>query len=245
VALSQTDPQLPETAAAALLDRGVPVEVDGLLDEDTFSRLIETRQGYPAAELLVSWLLDLGGQELVGDVYSEMPLTAAGLAERLELTPEEVEAAFVAWMTARAASGESRYRFEQARANAAGLGRGGELAAARAELLRALTLRPGDAETLYHLAVIEIRADQIAEAEGHLGMILAQSDELPSSSRRYVVFAHYLLGKLYSASGRIEAARAEFETMLAIPDTHTSHQMARDELEQLEGAKEGEAVSED
>ena len=223
------DRSLSTYAAALVSTRSVPA-VETLLDETGIRSLNRGQMGFPASGLLVSWILDRGGLDLLGKLYAYKPLTADKLATAMGARDGDAAAAYSTWVEARAKEGDLEYRFQRAIAEASMSGQSGDWAAAVEHLNRALELRPGDADTLYRLALAEDKAGLPAAAEAHLRKLLELAAGGATVAERYVIFGHYQLGRVLERQGRGEAARQEFRTVLTLPDRHGSHRMAQEAL---------------
>jgi len=216
--------------AAALVAQDSVPSLEELLDEEGVRVLNRGGLGFPAAGMMVSWILEHGGTSVLGEVYSSEPLTETELARAMGLAPDQADTAFAKWVGALAAKGEKEYRFREARAEARRFAQLEDWAGAVEQLTAALELRPGDVETLYRLALVEVRADLIAPAETHLRRILAAESELAPTDQRLVIFANYHLGQVLERSDQPEEARKHYLRMLEYPDRHDSHRMAREAL---------------
>jgi tetratricopeptide (TPR) repeat protein len=228
------DASLSTYAAALVATKSLPA-FETLLDETGMRTLNKGQIGFPASGLFVSWILDRGGLDLLGKMYTYKPLTAGTLASAMGVSPDDAAAAYRNWVEARAKEGDLEYRFQRALADAAMSGQNGDWATAIEHLNRALELRPGDADTLYRLALAEDKAGLPAAAEGHLRKLLELAAGGAPVAERYVIFAHYQLGRVLDRQGHGEAARKEFQTVLTLPDRHGSHRMAQEAL----GAPQG------
>jgi hypothetical protein len=218
--------------AAALVDAGEPPTLARLLDEEGVRVLNRAGLGFPAAGLMMSWLLERGGLELLGEVYSREPLTVEQLAAALGVSAKEAENSFATWVRQRAAAGDDELRFQKAIAEARGLAQQEDHAGAIDALRSALELRPNHPDTLYRLALAEMRVDRLDDAQKHLRQILeSATDEAGGSPDRYVIFAHYQLGQVLERLGNTSQAREQYRAVLDLPDRHDSHRMAREALE--------------
>jgi tetratricopeptide (TPR) repeat protein len=216
--------------AAALVAQDAVPSLAELLDEEGVRVLNQRGLGFPAAGMMVSWILEQGSTSVLSKVYSSEPLTETELARAVSLAPEQANASYAKWVGALAAKGESEYRFREARAEARRFAQVEAWAAAVQQLTAALELRPGDMETLYRLALVEVRADLLAPAETHLRRILAAESEIAPTDQRLVIFANYHLAQLLERSDRPEEAKKHYLRMLEYPDRHDSHRMAREAL---------------
>lgn len=204
---------LPAFAALLVQGENVP-SVDDLLDEEKFRALFNRQVGLPASGLLVSWILSEGGMEAVQAAYTASPPSLEG---DFEGWVENVAAGAERELAFRQAVGESQQRYD----------RGDHEGAAEA-LIQALEAKPDDAETLYKLAMILLRAGKKGKAEKRF-LRLVELQAAPGQSR-YIIFAHYQLGKLYDGRGKLQKARLHYLAMLEMPDEYGAHRKAREAL---------------
>jgi len=216
--------------AAALVDQEAVPSIAELLDEEGVRVLNLRGLGFPAAGLLVQWIREQGGAEVLKQVYPARPLTEGQLAAALELSPEQANKAFRRYIHGLAKTGESDYRFQQARAEASQLGQSGDWSGAVERLTAASRLRPEHLDTLYRLALAEIRAERLEAAETSLRRLLAVAAHTEGAPERYVIFGHYQLGQVLGRTGRSDQAREQYRTVLELPDRYESHRMARESL---------------
>jgi tetratricopeptide (TPR) repeat protein len=216
--------------AAALVDKDAVPTVAELLDEEGIRVLNLRGLGFPAAGLLVEWILDQGGTQALKKIYPARPLTEQRLAESLGLSPAGANTAFRKYVVAQAKQGGEDFRFQQARAEASQMGQDGDWAGAADRLTAASRLRPEDPDTLYRLALAEIRAERLEAAETTLRRLLNVATVATGPRGRYKIFGHYQLGQVLHRTGRSESAREQYRAMLALPDRYESHRMAREAL---------------
>ena len=216
--------------AAALVDKEIVPTIEELLDEEGVRVLNLRGLGFPAAGLLVEWILDQGGTEALKKIYPARPLTEQRLAESLELAPAQANTAFREFVVAQAKRSGDEFRFQQARAEASQSGRDGDWARAADRLTEASKLRPEHPDTLYRLALAEIRAERLEAAETTLRRLLSVATVATGPSGRYKIFGHYQLGQVLDLTGRSESAREQYRAMLELPDRYESHRMAREAL---------------
>jgi hypothetical protein len=219
-----------ERHAAILRELGEVPPIADLLDEADLLAWNERQLGLPSAGLLVRWMIDRGGLAAVGRMYGARPPLSRDVAASLSVAPGDLDKAFGDWVRSRGATAASDLELRRALEVAAHLGENGDWAGAADALEHALAAKPDDPEVLYSLGLMELRAGRSADCERHLRR-LVNLDVRPEAER-YVIFGHYQLGQLLAASRPAEA-RAAYEAMLALPDRHNSHQMARDGLEKL------------
>jgi len=214
--------------AAVTIDRGALPGLATLLDEEALRALTQDAMAFPAAGLLVKWLLDTGGTDRLRGIYSAKPLTIEAIAAAVGADPNGADAAFMAWVRSRAASVDSTFRYQAALADVDRLLGAGKPIDALTSAQRALALRPGDPVARLKVSVSLSAADRKAEAEAMLRELL----QLPAegATLRYVVHAHYQLALLLHETGRYDEARTHYDTMLALPDLEGSHRAANDAL---------------
>jgi tetratricopeptide (TPR) repeat protein len=217
--------------AALLLEHNALPSVDGILDEETLRILVDEGTGIAAAGLLVSWLREVGGRELVARAYVSPRLDGAQLLSWLGKSDKPIETAFRSWVTAQAARGQTELAFRQAEAVARQAASQRDLAGQIAALTRALTYRPDHPETLYKLALAQMKQGLDDEAERTLRRLVGL--EVESGDARYVTFGHFHLGKLYASRGEADRAETELRRVLQRPDRHGSHRMAQEALKEM------------
>lgn len=219
--------------AAMLLDQGQMPRIEELLDEEEMRRLLHSRVGLAASGLLVGWLREVGGRELLARAYSSFRLDTNDLAGWLGLSPAETEAAFQEWVGALADTAQTELAFRKAEEQAREQRMMGDRAAEAEALARALTHKPDHPATLYALALALVESGQTEEAERRLLRLVGLS--VGPRDSRYVIFGHYQLGRTYESMGRRKKAEKAYERMLEMPDEHGAHRMAREALETLRG----------
>jgi tetratricopeptide (TPR) repeat protein len=217
--------------AAALVEQDVVPSIGELLDEEGVRELNRRGLGFPAAGLLVQWILAAGGQEVLKRVYTAKPLTEEQLAQALGIGIHEANGAFEGFIRAQAEKGVKDLEFQQARAEATRRGSNGDWAGAIERFTRAATLRPEHLDTLYRLALAQIRAEEFEGAESTLRGLLEVASRAVDAPDRYLIFGHYQLGQVLELTGRPEQAREQYRTVLELPDRHDSHRMARESLD--------------
>jgi len=211
--------------AALLVDRGAPPSLATLLDEEALRALSVEAMAFPAAGLLVRWLIDTGGLDLVRRVYSAKPLTPEGVAAALGGGARDPNAEFAAWVRERALSAGPTFRYQTALAQSDRLLVASDPAGALAAAQRALALRPGDpVAQLKRGSALSAAGDRVA-AETTFREILALPAE--GETLMVVVHAHYQLALLFGETDRPDEARSHYERMLALPDVGGSHRAAQ------------------
>ena len=216
--------------AAALVDKDAVPSIAELLDEEGVRVLNRHGLGFPAAGLLVEWILEQGGTPALEKVYPARPLTEQRLAESLGLSPDRANTAFREFVEAEAKKGGEDFQFQRDRAEATRMGEEGDWAGAAEQLAAASRLRPTDLDTIYRLGLAEIRAETLEAAETTLRRLLSLATDAAGKSERYKIFGHYQLGQVLDRTGRSELANQQYRTMLELPDRYESHRMAREAL---------------
>jgi hypothetical protein len=220
--------------AAMLLDQGRMPQIESLLDEEAMRKLLHSRVGLTASGLLVGWLREVGGRELLARAYSSFQLDTADLAGWLGLSPAEAEASFQEWVGSLADTAQTELAFRKAEEQAREQRMMGDREAEAEALARALTHKPDHPATLYALALALVESGQDEQAESRLLRLVGLS--VGPEDSRYVVFGYYQLGRAYENMGRLEKAEKAYESMLQMPDEHGAHRMAREALEVLRGS---------
>jgi tetratricopeptide (TPR) repeat protein len=216
--------------AAAIVEQDAVPSIAELLDEEGIRELNRRGLGFPASGLFVEWILEQGGTATLKQVYSSRPLTVQQLAQALGTSPDAANASFREHVVAAAQNGASEFRFHQARADAKRLSQNGDWSGSADRLAEALELRPGDRDTMYTLALAEIRAGRLEQAETVLRRLLEVAGKDEASPSRYLIFGHYQLGQVLEKTGRTALAGEEYRTVLDLPDRYDSHKMAREGL---------------
>ncbi|MEW5806394.1 MAG: hypothetical protein AB1756_03460 [Acidobacteriota bacterium] len=104
-----------------------------------------------------------------------------------------------------------------------------DYSSAAIELLKALEIIPDDPQVLFNLASAYIRIPDLQQSEKYFMKLV--SLDLPESERRFITFGHYQLGRVYDLMGKREKAVEEYNKVLALPDMHNSHRLARERLD--------------
>jgi hypothetical protein len=240
-----TSVSLPDTVsgdplyAALLVKQNALPSVNAIIDEETLRDLVDEGTGIAAAGLLVSWLRERGGRELVARAYVSPQLDAAVLSSWLGLTDGSIDTAFRSWVEAQAARGETELAFRQAEAEARQAASQRNPAGEIAALTRALTYRSDHPETLYKLALAQMSSGLDDDAERTLRQLV--SLEVGSADERYVTFGHFQLGTLHASRGEAGRAEAEMRQVLRRPDRHGSHRMAQEALDEMARKRDGSA----
>lgn len=196
-----------------------------LLDEERF-RALPDALGLPAAGIFMTYLRQTYGPEGVKKIYGWDRGGVAAFAALLGTTEEQLATSFAAWAATKAAEQKNQLDFVAAEEDARAKQLVGDWAGMTKALRRALEAKPGDPQTLFNLAAAQMRADDFSGAEATLKQLLAAP--LPAAQSRFVVFGHYQLGRVYDLAGRRAEALAEYDVVLALPDDHGSHDLARE-----------------
>jgi len=228
---SDAAPGLP-LYAALLLEHGELPTIKAMLDEESLRPLIRRRVGMPASGLFVRWLHELGGDDLVVAAFQQPDLDTAQIASWLGLSPAATETRFRSWTSMLANTARAEVEFRKAVEEAGALRRSGDTSGAADALIRALTHRPDDPETLYALGLNLKDAGRSEGAERYLLRLVEL--EVEPHDMLYVVFGQYQLGQFYDALGRTDEAAARYQVVLGMPDEQGSHEVARQALEALE-----------
>lgn len=211
-------------AARLRADNRLPPIAD-LLDEERF-RSFPDAAGAAASGAFMTWLRQTYGPGALKKVYGLSEASAAGLAEALGTTEPSLSASFAAWADAQVAAHRSDLDFEAAEIEAQQRRTANDWPGMVAALRKALQAKPGDLQTTFNLAAAQMRANDLAGAESSLKAILA-APPTPEAAR-FLIFGHYQLGRVYDLAGRRGEAIAEYDAVLALPDDHGAHALARE-----------------
>jgi tetratricopeptide (TPR) repeat protein len=196
-----------------------------LLDEEGF-RALPDAIGLPAAGAFMTWLRQTYGPAGLKAIYGWDGERLPALATALGTNEIELAASFSAWAGTKAVELKKDIDFLDAEEDARANQLAGDWGGMAAALKKALDAKPGDPQTMFNLAAAQMRADDFAAAEATLKALLASP--LPPTASRFVVFGHYQLGRVYDLAGRRTEALAEYDAVLALPDDHGSHDLARE-----------------
>ena len=195
-----------------------------LLDEERLRKL-PADDAAIGAGVLMTWVRQTYGPAGLKKIYGlEGGFDAA--ADALGTSEKDLAGSFTAWADALAVSRKNDIDFLGAEAEAQRLRVSSDWKGMAAALQKALKARPGDLQTLFNLASAQMRDDQLAAAEASLKTILAAP--IGPKDSRFVIFGHYQLGRVYDLAGRRDAAIAEYDAVLALPDDHGAHALARE-----------------
>jgi hypothetical protein len=216
-------------AYAALLVEGdnLPT-LEELFDEDKLDSLLRKRIGLPASGLMVSWISAVGGREALATAYTATRPSVADLASWMGREPSAIEDEFRGWVENVASGAEQELAFRQAVGESQRRYDRGDYDGAAEALVQALEAKADDPEILYKLAMTLMRAGEESRAKMRF-LRLVELQVAPEQSR-YVIFAHYQLGKLYDGRGKPKKARVHYMAMLEMPDEYDAHRKAREAL---------------
>jgi len=217
-----------DTHAAILLEKGSPPSLADVLDEERMRRgPAETTLA--AAGLLLSWVRSVFGREGLARAYTIPEDTPLALERALGRPASLLQADFRGWLAERATTRKNEVAFMKAEAEARERYLVGDYKGVAEALQKALRFKPRDPQTLFNLASAQMRTGDYGEAERNLKLLLEQRLEGPNAHLE--IFAHYQLGRLYDVQGLRERALAQYERVLALPDQHDAHRLAREAIE--------------
>lgn len=196
-----------------------------LLDEERL-RALPDDVAFGAAGALMAWMRGSFPASAIKRAYGLSEGTPEALAQALGTTAEALEASWHRWASACVAARKSDLDFMAAEADAQACHARSDWAGTIAALRRALVARPGDLQSEFNLASAQMRARDLPGAEETLKRMLAR--KIGSRDLRFRVFGHYQLGRVYDLAGRRSRALAEYDAVLALPDDHGSHELARE-----------------
>lgn len=214
-----------EMHAALMRSIGKLPEPAVLLDEERF-RALPDEASPAAAGVFMSWLRQTYGPAGLKKVFALHDGGVAALASALGVTEEAFGASFASWADARVAARKQDLAFLAAEDEAKRRKLASDWDGMVAALRTALQAKPGDLQTLFNLASAQMRANDLSGAEASLKSVL--SSPLPAGASRFRIFGHYQLGRVYDLAGRRTEALAEYDAVLALPDEHGAHDLARD-----------------
>jgi hypothetical protein len=214
-----------EMHAALMRSAGKLPEPAVLLDEERFRALPE-ETGPAAAGVFMTWLRQTYGPAGLKKVFALRDGRAAELASTLGVTEGALTASFSSWADACVTARKRDLDFLAAEDEAQKRQIASDWTGMVAALKKALQAKPGDVQTLFNLASAQMRGNDLAGAETSLKNVLAAP--LPPDGSRFRVFGHYQLGRVYDLAGRRADALAEYDAVLALPDEHGAHDLARD-----------------
>ena len=213
------------TMHAAMLRRAGKLPGPAVLLDEERLRALPDEIALPASGAFVSWLREAYGPGAIKKVYGWSEGGATSFASLLGTTDDAFAAAFASWADGKVIAMKGALDFMDAEEEAKEKQLVSDWPGMCAALRKALAAKPGDPQTLFNLASAQMRADDLSGAEASLKSLLGQ--KLPESDARFVAFGHYQLGRVYDLAGRRQAALAEYDAVLALPDDHGSHDLAR------------------
>jgi len=214
-----------EMHAAMMRSAGKLPELSAILDEERF-RASASQSGPAGAGVFMTWIRQTYGAAGVKKMYGLTEGRPAALAAALGTTEAALNASFSSWADARVTARKNEVAFLAAEDEAQQRRIASDWAGMSAALKKALAAKPGDPQTLFNLASAQMRANDLSGAEASLKSVLA-ADLAPSDSR-FKIFGHYQLGRVFDLAGRRDEALKEYDAVLALPDDHGAHAMARE-----------------
>ncbi|HEX4823152.1 MAG TPA: hypothetical protein VFV19_02455 [Candidatus Polarisedimenticolaceae bacterium] len=214
---------------AAMLRRASKLPGPSVLLDEERLRALPDEIALPASGVFVTWLRETYGPGVVKKVYGWSDGQVATFASRLGTTEDAMATAFATWADGKVVAMKSSLEFMDAEDEAKEKQLVSDWPGMSAALKKALVAKPGDPQTLFNLASAQMRADDLPGAEASLKALLTET--LPADSSRFLAFGHYQLGRVYDLGGRRKAALAEYDAVLALPDDHGSHDLARQRKE--------------
>lgn len=230
-ATESSDEELAAFAGLMVEHDAVP-DLKVLLSDERLRKLSSSGQGFPAVGLLVHWIEQVAGREGVKEAYSLRRGNALAVLARLSgSTPDTVAQVFADWIRTLAAGSQDELEYRKALREAHNRGRVGDFAGRAEALKRALAIKADDPQVHYQLGLAYIEDSNFEAARTTLEALLARAAALEGSY--VVIFSHYQLGRVHAFGGMTARARAAFERVLAMPDQHGAHDLARKELDSL------------
>ena len=214
-----------DTNAALLRSAGALPTVAQMLDEERF-RAIPVEPGAIAAGVFMTWIRQAYGVAGLKKMYGLADGRPAALAAALGTTEAELGPSFTSWADARIAAHKNDIDFIAAEAEAQDKRVSSDWKGMVTALQKALKAKPGDPQTLFNLASAQMRAGDFSGAESALKTMLA--GPLGPADSRFKIFGHYQLGRVYDLAHRRSEAMAEYDAVLALPDEHGAHALAKE-----------------
>jgi tetratricopeptide (TPR) repeat protein len=214
-----------EMQAASLRSSGKLPDLALLLDEERFRALV-SQFGPAAAGVFMAWVRESYGAAGLKSMYGLAEGRPAALAAALGTNETALQASFASWADARVAARKNELAFLAAEDEAQERRLSSDWAGMVSALKRALAAKPGDPQTLFNLASAQMRADDLGGAETSLKAIITA--KLAPADSRFRIFGHYQLGRVLDLAGRRAEALTEYDAVLALPDEHGAHALARD-----------------
>lgn len=214
-----------ELHAARLRSTGALPPLDDIIDEERF-RAQPPRLGAAAAGVFMTWVRQSYGPAGVKKMYGLLEGPVARLSGALGVSEDALQTSFASWTDARVTIHKAELQFIDAEAEAQRAHEASDWPGMTGALKKALRSKPGDPQTLFNLASAQLRANDLAGAESSLKELLAAPP--PPGGSRFRLFGHYQLGRVYDLAGRRAEALAEYDAVLALPDEHGAHDLARE-----------------
>ena len=211
--------------AALLRSGGLLPDLAALLDEERF-RALPGDSGMASAGVFMTWIRETYGNAGVKKAFALQDGRVSDLAAALGATEAALNASFTGWADRRVAAKKSELDFIAAERLAQGKQMAGDWAGMAAALQQALRAKPDDPQTLFNLASAQMRGTDLGGAEATLRRLLSLT--LPPDGARFRIFGHYQLGRVLDIAGRRAEALAEYDKVLALPDDHGAHDLARE-----------------
>jgi len=232
---SRAEPERQDSWAAMLVERqGIP-PISDLVDDEGLRQWASGGLAFPAAALLIRWLEEVGGSEVLEKLYGMTRGEAVATITRVAGLDSEAETneRFRAWIEKRGTAGQDELAYRKAIAQGDARAEVGDFAGATEGYSLALELRPEDPTIRYRLAQFQIEIARYDAAREHLTGLLEMSP--PPEPPWLRVFSRYQLARIDDFSGNREAAIAGYRSVLEMPDEHDAHRRAREALEMLGG----------
>ena len=214
-----------EVHAAIARSAGSLPELALVLDEERL-RAYPNESGFLAAGIFMTWLRQTYGIDGVRKAYGLTVGTPAALATALGVREETLAASYTAWADACVTAHRADLDYLAAAEAASERELAADWPGTAVAWRRALAAKPGDPQTLFNLALAEMRADELDRAESTLRTLLGVP--LAAGDSRFKIFGHFQLGRVYDLLGRRDAALVEYGKVLALPDEHGAHALARE-----------------
>jgi len=214
-----------EMYGATMRSAGTLPDLATLLDEEKFRASVQ-QVGPAGAGVFMTWVRQSYGAAGVKKVYGFTGGGPAAFAASLGTTESALRGSFGSWADGRVAARKKDLDFLAAEREAQGKRMSSDWSGMVAALKRALVAKPGDPQTLFNLASAQMRADDLGGAETSLKSILNAT--LSAEDSRFKIFGHYQLGRVLDLAGRRAEALKEYDAVLALPDEHGAHALARE-----------------
>ena len=199
-----------------------------LLDEEKYIRF-PSEYSFPLVGSLATMIIEKNGIDPFRKLLGQLRVTDASSKEILGMDLGKLDSEWKSDIKAKAGAYSKKIDFavcnDAARKNIEKK----DFSAAVKEFLKALAVIPDDPQALFNLASAYIRVPDLESAEKTF--LKLASMELPDSDRRFIVFSHYQLGRLYDLRGDREKAISEYNKVLSLPDMFDSHKLAKDRMD--------------